>query len=149
MNANPRGHLVLYDGSCGFCRRFVRFVIARDPAGTFRFASLQDPGAQRLLDRYGEEAGNLNTAYVLVDFGSRNERLLDKGRGGLFVLTSLGFPWNALAVFRLLPTALLDSVYDFVARHRGHLSGQGVVEPAPEPEHRSRFLALDDPEAPE
>ncbi|HZH02738.1 MAG TPA: DCC1-like thiol-disulfide oxidoreductase family protein [Myxococcaceae bacterium] len=32
--------ILFYDGGCGLCHRAVRFVLARDPAGRFRFAPL-------------------------------------------------------------------------------------------------------------
>ncbi|MFH0945408.1 MAG: DCC1-like thiol-disulfide oxidoreductase family protein [Planctomycetota bacterium] len=134
--------MILYDGSCGFCQRFVQFVLARDTDGTFCFAPLQDPGAQRLLDRYGKDAAELSSSYVLVGFKSDHEHLLAKGRGGLFVLKTIGLPWSILALLRFLPTALLDWGYDLVARNRNRFSGRPGACSVPKPEHRSRFLTL-------
>ena len=47
--------VILYDGVCALCNRFVRFVIARDGARRFRFASLQSAFAARVL--LGDMAG--------------------------------------------------------------------------------------------
>ena len=41
--------VILFDGVCNLCNEFVKFVIARDPAGRFQFGALQSPAAQRLL----------------------------------------------------------------------------------------------------
>lgn len=142
LATEPRTHLILYDGSCGFCRRFVQFVLARDPHGRFCFAALQDPGARTLLDRYGKDAGELNSSYVLVRFRSRQEQLLGKGRGALFVLKELGMPWSLVALLRFLPTLVLDFGYDLIARNRNRLSGRPQACLEPKPEHRSRFLTL-------
>ena len=46
MNS-PR--IILFDGQCNVCNRFVQFVIRRDPAGKFQFAPLQSEQAARAL----------------------------------------------------------------------------------------------------
>ncbi len=42
-------HIILFDGQCNVCNRFVQFVIRRDPAGKFQFAPLQSEQAARAL----------------------------------------------------------------------------------------------------
>ena len=46
-------HLVLYDGVCGLCNGFVRFVLRRDTAARFVFAPLQSELASRTLAPHG------------------------------------------------------------------------------------------------
>jgi hypothetical protein len=49
----PSGPIVLYDGVCGLCNRYVRFVLERDRRRQFRFASLQGhsaPGRSRATE---------------------------------------------------------------------------------------------------
>lgn len=58
--------IVLFDGVCQLCAGVVRFAIARDPEARFRFAPLQSPLAQALLERHGCDPGALDTV-VLVD----------------------------------------------------------------------------------
>src|SRR5262249_51494709 len=41
-------HLVLYDGTCGFCAHTVQWILAADPAGRVRFAPLQGSTATAL-----------------------------------------------------------------------------------------------------
>ena len=48
--------ILLYDGVCGLCNRLNQFVLRRDPAGIFRFASLQSALAARILSRRGADA---------------------------------------------------------------------------------------------
>ena len=43
--------------TCNLCQSWVKFVIARDPAGTFRFASLQSTAAAAWLKPYPETRG--------------------------------------------------------------------------------------------
>jgi len=128
-------HVVLYDGVCALCNRFVRFVLARDRAGVFRLAPLQGPLGNRV-----QAEATLQTIYVLADYGSPAERLLTKARAVLFVLNAFGWPWKAAAIVRVFPVAWLDRAYDLVARHRYRVFGQYDVCPLPRPEHLSRFI---------
>ncbi|MGR0189217.1 DCC1-like thiol-disulfide oxidoreductase family protein, partial [Azospirillum aestuarii] len=41
MKSWPDDDVILYDGVCIFCSRWVRFVIARDTARRFRFTPIQ------------------------------------------------------------------------------------------------------------
>lgn len=136
--------LILYDGVCGLCNRLNQFVLRRDRADRFRFASLQGPVARELLRRYGRAANDLDTVYVIPDHGSAAERLLSKGRAVAHVLRSLGGVWRAARIFELLPVKLLDALYDFVARRRYRWYGRYDACLRPPPSYRSKFL--DDPD---
>ena len=41
--------ILLYDGGCGLCNRFVQFILRRDRNAVFRFASLQSALAAPIL----------------------------------------------------------------------------------------------------
>ena len=44
--------IILYDGVCGLCNRFVQFILHRDHNAVFRFASLQSGLAATILARH-------------------------------------------------------------------------------------------------
>lgn len=135
--ANP---ILLFDGVCALCNRFVRFVLARDRAAWFRFASLQSEYARTTLVRHGRNPGELSTLVLVLDPGRPTERLLDKSDAALLVLSRLG-AWNAPArVMRLLPLGFRDLVYNLVARMRYRTFGRFDVCPIPPPAVRDRFL---------
>lgn len=133
-------NLVLYDGVCGLCDRLVRFVIDHDPECRFRFAPLQSVVAAEIISRHGRDPTDLGTVWVAVDHGTPAERLLGKSRAVLHVLRRLRTAWKALLVLALLPTPILDLLYDRVARARYRLWGEREVCPAPRPEDRARFV---------
>jgi predicted DCC family thiol-disulfide oxidoreductase YuxK len=132
--------LLLYDGVCGLCNGLNRFVIARDTANTFDFASLQSPMGRSLLVRFGVSPDVLTTLYVIVDHRSETPVLLAKSKAVLFIARSLGWPWKGFAAFRIFPAALLDFAYDIVARHRYRLFGRSDQCEIPSPDVRRRFL---------
>jgi predicted DCC family thiol-disulfide oxidoreductase YuxK len=132
--------IILYDGVCGLCNRLNRFVLARDPAGRFRFAALQSARAREILTRHGRDPRDLDTLYLVLGYGRADERLLRKSDAALWILRALGFPWRASAALRVLPVGLRDLGYDLVARTRYRLFGRYETCPLPEPRYRARFL---------
>jgi predicted DCC family thiol-disulfide oxidoreductase YuxK len=139
--ATPGGPIVLYDGVCALCNGIVRFTLARDRQGTFRYAPLQGALARETLSRHGRNPDDLNTFVVVVDPGLPTERLLQKSTGAAFVLSQLPGVWRpAGALVRAVPRALRDAAYDLVARNRYRTFGKYEACPVPPPEHRARFL---------
>ena len=70
MTGPAAGETILfYDGVCGLCNRLNRFVIARDSGEEFRFSALQGPFARQILGRYGKDPGDLDTFYLLENYG--------------------------------------------------------------------------------
>ena len=133
-------HLLLYDGLCGLCDGFVRFVLTRDGQGRFRFAAIQSGVGRRLLAAHGKDPDRLDTVYVVVDQASATPRVLNRSAAALFVIDQLGWPWRAATLLRRVPTPLLDRLYDRVAVQRYRVFGRRSACPAPDPEHRDRFL---------
>ncbi len=138
--ADTGRHLVLYDGACGLCDRFVRFVLVRDRRRCFRFAALQSRVGRERLAAHGGDPDRLDTVCVVVHHASARERLLTRSAAALFVLGQLGWPWRLAAVLRRAPAMPLDWLYDQVAARRRRIFGRPAVCPAPDPEHRDRFL---------
>ena len=133
--------ILLYDGVCGLCNRLVQFILRRDRARVFRFASLQSPLAARLLARHGADAQDLDTVYVALNSDAPEESLLARSGAVLFVLTQLGGSWRALAlVLKLLPPSFRDFGYNIIARRRYRIFGRSDTCILPPPENRDRFL---------
>jgi predicted DCC family thiol-disulfide oxidoreductase YuxK len=138
--------LVLYDGACGLCHRLNRFILRRDARDRFRFAALQGSLGTELLRRHGREARDLDTVWLVTDYGGPGERLHSKAGAVLLVLRSLGGIWRSARVLELLPAWLLDAAYDFVAARRYRWFGRSETCPVAPAVHRSKFL--DDAEVP-
>ena len=128
------GAVILFDGVCNLCSGAVRFVARRDPAGRFRFASLQSAAAARLLDGRGAQ---LPDSIVLLQHG----RVHTRSSAALRIARGLRFPWPLLAAFLLVPRPVRDWVYDLVARRRYRWFGKSDACMVPDAELRARFLA--------
>jgi predicted DCC family thiol-disulfide oxidoreductase YuxK len=141
--------LIFYDGVCGLCNRFVRFVLRHDRRGVFRFASLQSPLAARILAAHTTNSGMLDALFVVRDFAPEKSgnlsqtALLSRSDAVLFVLHKLGGVCRAAAVgLRLVPRFVRDWAYRQVAANRYRIFGRSEVCAIPDPSARSRFLDL-------
>ncbi len=47
-----QGGVILFDGTCAFCERAVRFIATRDH-GYFQFGASQNPEGRALLEQFG------------------------------------------------------------------------------------------------
>jgi predicted DCC family thiol-disulfide oxidoreductase YuxK len=123
--------IVLFDGVCNLCNGFVQFILPRDPAGRFRFASLQSDSARRLL----KGDAPVETV-VLIEEG----KTFVKSTAALRIARRLQFPWPAVYAFIVVPRGLRDILYDWVARHRYRWFGKRDACMLPTPQWRGRFL---------
>jgi predicted DCC family thiol-disulfide oxidoreductase YuxK len=118
MDTNNHG-VVLYDGTCLFCHASMRFIVDRDRSAYFRFGAAQDERAWPLLEQHGLREVTASTI-VLVE----GERVYMKSSAALRIARHLGFPWNLMAAFLIVPAPLRDLVYDAVASVRHRLYGR-------------------------
>ena len=112
---------MFFDGHCGLCHGAVRFVLAEDSAGTaFRFAPLQGETFQALVP--AERHAALPDSIVIR---AADGSLLTRSDAALHMLRRLGGAWRILAaILAVIPGALRDAVYDFVARIRYRVFGK-------------------------
>jgi predicted DCC family thiol-disulfide oxidoreductase YuxK len=133
--------ILLYDGVCGLCNRFVQFILRRDRDAIFRFASLQSAIAARILTRHGANPTDLDTVYVVINHELPGESLLSRSDAVAFVLKQLGGPWRLAASFlQLLPRFLRDPLYNGIARRRYRIFGRSDVCTIPSDADHIRFL---------
>lgn len=126
--------IVLFDGTCGFCNRGVRWLISRDRAARLRFAPLQSPIGQKYLSQFGLPPDYLESL-VLIE----PNRASTNSTGSFRILSYLPYPWKLLAGFLLVPRFIRDIGYRFVAMRR-HSIVKNEACPIPTPEQRARFI---------
>jgi len=135
----PDDNVILYDGVCVFCSRWVHFVVKRDTARRFRFTPIQSPYGRRLAETVGIDPDDPDTNAVVID-----GKALRRSDGALAVLSTLPH-WHWVNSLYLVPRAVRDRLYDFIARNRysifgrydacdfnpGALAGRIIVEAPP------------------
>jgi predicted DCC family thiol-disulfide oxidoreductase YuxK len=128
--------IVLFDGKCNLCNGSVKFIIKRDPAGQFRFASLQSEAGRKIVEEHGGNPDDLDTILLL-----EGDRLFDRSSAALRIAKRLRAPWPLLSVFLLVPAPLRDLVYRFIARNRYRWFGKSEACMIPTAAIRARFLS--------
>lgn len=127
--------IVLFDGTCAFCERSVKFIARRDPAGYFRFGASQSPGAAALLARHGVRRESARSIILIED-----ERVYLKSTATLRIAKRLSFPWSTAGIFLIVPRPIRDAVYAIVATVRHRLAGRSNACEIPPPEIRERLI---------
>ena len=130
----PDGPIILFDGVCNLCDRFVQFVLARDWKEQFRFASLRSPAGRQLLE--GFETAPREDSIVLIADGVA----CAKSSAALRIASRLSGLWPVLKILQIVPRPIRDWAYDVVAKNRYRWYGKSPACMIPTPEMRSRFL---------
>ena len=127
--------VILFDGVCNWCNAWVNVAIAHDPAGQFKFGTLQSEQAQRILRDLNLSATDYQT-FLLLEEG----HVYTKSTAALRVIRQLSWWWPLYYVCVLVPTSIRDVVYDFVARHRYRWMGRTATCRVPTQAERDRFV---------
>jgi predicted DCC family thiol-disulfide oxidoreductase YuxK len=133
------GPVLVYDGRCAFCDRSIRRVLARDPGGALRFAPRDGTFGRALLARHPKLVDVDSLLWVEPEFGGREE-IFTRFDAVLRTARYLGGSSRLLELTRIIPGALRDAAYRFVARHRHRLGQQDTVCLVPTEAERARFL---------
>lgn len=126
---------VLFDGVCNLCNGTVQFIIKRDRAAIFRFASLQSDYAHTLLRKVNLPTDQLYSVIVI-----ENDIAYQKSDAALRVAKHLPGFWRWLYILRFVPKFIRDSIYNFIATNRYRFFGKRDQCMIPTPELKARFI---------
>lgn len=138
MSDEAQRDLVFYDGTCGLCHGWVRFLLRRDRDGNrFRYAPLQ--GETWVARVPAERRRELPDSVVIR---TAEGDLFAESRGVIHLLRRLGGGWKVVAALLwIVPRPLRDLGYRLVAavRYRLFRRPQELCPIVPA-ELRGRFL---------
>lgn len=140
--------ILLFDGICNYCNRWVNFIIRHDKKKKFRFAALQSDAGKRLLKQYNIPEATDPPANNNKNNGCRagsavliyNDKFYLKSSTGLHVLYHLGGIYSLAFVFIIIPAYIRDFYYDIIARNRYKWWGKRDACMIPSADVRERFL---------
>jgi predicted DCC family thiol-disulfide oxidoreductase YuxK len=130
----PDDDVILYDGVCVFCSRWIRFVAARDTDCRFRFSAIQSDYGRRLAQAFGINPEDPDTNAVI-----HGGAVYFRSDAALTVLSHLP-GWQWVRVLRAVPKPLRDAVYNLVAKNRYRIFGKYEVCFVGDPSFRKRVL---------
>jgi len=127
--------IILFDGVCNLCNSSVTFVIQRDKKDLFRFAALQEPAGQKLIEKHQIDISKTDSI-ILID----GDKAYVKSTAALKVARHLGGAYPLLYGFMIVPNFIRNWVYDYVAKNRYKWYGKKESCMIPTPELKSKFL---------
>lgn len=133
----PDDDIILYDGVCIFCSRWVRFVAARDTARRFRFTPIQSDYGSRLARHLGIDPADPDTNAVI-----HGGRAYFRSDAALTVLSRLP-GWSWVRVLFAVPKALRGPVYGLIAHNRYRIFGRSDACMVPDAALRARVIEAD------
>ncbi len=126
--------ILFYDGSCGLCHLWVRFLLRHDHHALFLFAPLQGQMAVEQLPSVLRSP--LST--VALQY---HQNIYTYSAAIIRLLWLLGGYWKVLAaLLYLIPFPIRDLGYWVVSRLRFLIFEKLEFCPLPSPENRKRFL---------
>jgi len=134
MTPWPDDDVILYDGVCIFCSRWVRFVATRDAAARFRFTPIQSPYGTRLAQAFGIDPNDPDTNAVI-----HGGAAYFKSDGALTVLSHLP-RWRWTRALLFIPRPLRNTVYNLIARNRYRIFGKFDACFVPDADMRARVV---------
>jgi len=134
MSAWPDDDVILYDGVCVFCSRWLRFVATRDVNHRFRFTAIQSPYGARLAQAFGIDPADPDTNAVI-----HRGVAYCKSVAALTVLGALP-GWSWVRALFAAPKPLRDAVYSLVARNRYRIFGKYAECFVPNEDMRARVM---------
>ena len=127
--------VIVFDGVCALCSRWVRFLLRFDRRARYRFAAMQGAHGRALLAAHGLDPDD-PLSFLLVERG----RAYTDTDAIVRVLAGLGGVWKLALLARLLPRPLRDRGYRWLARNRYRWFGRHDACYLPTPAQAARFL---------
>ena len=103
--------IVLYDGECNFCNKWVRFAKSKLQKIDMSFIPFNSIEGMKIIEKFQIKNQN-SVAYI------QNDIVFFKSRAVLKICKQLEFPYYLLHFSTISPTFLLDFFYDFIAKRR-------------------------------
>lgn len=128
--------IIVFDGVCVLCSRWVDFVLRRDGQGRFKFAAMQTTSGRSLLIEHGIDPDD-PLSFLLLEGGTGYTDTDAIAR----ILRSFGRGWSFVALLvSIVPRFIRDPLYRWIARHRYRLFGRRATCIVPTAGNADRFL---------
>jgi predicted DCC family thiol-disulfide oxidoreductase YuxK len=128
--------VIIFDGNCVLCSWFARFILREDRSGRFRLLAAQSALGTALYRHFSLDPIQYET-YILLENGNAFLR----SEAAIRIFETLGMPWRAAALGRLLPLSVRDALYNFIARNRLRWFGTRKECYLADPSQADRFIS--------
>ena len=120
---NNKEYVLIFDGVCMLCNSAVHFLHKRLKYSDYNFIPSESDIGKEYIKRYNLGKLTDNTLVLIV-----NDDIFIKSKAVFVILNDMPLLWKLLRIFKLLPSKLLDRLYDMIAKNRylffGNSSGE-------------------------
>ena len=128
--------IIVFDGVCVLCSRWVDFVLHRDSHARYKFAAMQTASGRALLIEHGIDPDD-PLSFLLLE-GQKGYTDTD---AIVRILRSFGPAWRFVALLlSIVPRFIRDPLYRWIARHRYRMFGRRSACRVPTADVADRFL---------
>ena len=117
------------------CNSFVNTIISLDKKNQLFFSPLNGKIAKKLLKEHSEKIKNIDS----VIFYSHS-KISVKSKAVIDIINSLGSLYKIISILNIIPSLLLDYIYDLVAKNRYSWFGKKSSCPIPDKKIASQFI---------
>ena len=127
--------IIFYDGICNMCNGFVNTVIKLDKRNQLFFSPLNGKNAKNLLKAQGGKIKNIDSVIFY-----NNKKISIKSEAVIDIIKSLGSFYIIISIIKIIPSFILDGIYDLVAKNRYSWFGKKSSCPMPDKKIVSQFI---------
>ncbi|PKP51818.1 MAG: hypothetical protein CVT92_11860 [Bacteroidetes bacterium HGW-Bacteroidetes-1] len=110
--------ILLFDGECALCNKAVIFVLRYERKPIILFASLQSSIGQEIIADFFDKRP-FPDSLILIE----NGHVFLRSDAAIRIAILMGGFMKILGLFRIIPRAIRDYIYDVVARNRKRMFG--------------------------
>ena len=112
-HVNLNKEIILFDGDCNLCNKYMNLIIRYDQKDNFRFATIKSQIGQNIIK-------DLNLINIQEDtlLLIKKKSIYIKSDAVIRILSCLQFPINILSLISLIPRFIRDYFYDIIAKNR-------------------------------
>lgn len=112
-------NVIYFDGVCGLCNSFVKFLLKIDNHSQLKYTTLQGQTGQKLLKKISFHQSDFDTVIF-----QKNDQVYTRSTAVFEIFKTIGGFWKIFLVFKLLPISFTDYIYSQIAKRRFRLFGK-------------------------
>lgn len=132
INNLKNNEVIIYDGICVLCNKYIKWVLDKDKENLFLISNLQS----KFTEEKFPELRKIDSVAVI----KKNGEIVQKSKAVNHILKSINRLILLRTILNILPLSISNFFYDIVAKSRYRVFGKYDSCQLPEPEYKSRFI---------
>jgi len=132
INNLKNNEVIIYDGICVLCNKYIKWVLDKDKENLFLISNLQS----KFTEEKFPELRKIDSVAVI----KKNGEIIQKSKAVNHILKSINRLILLRTILNILPLSISNFFYDIVAKSRYRVFGKFDSCQLPEPEYKSRFI---------